>query len=172
MGLNISTLSGDDGTSFTETNSPSLQKQPLFSTSPQPTRRRYSTQLSISKQNTSALERENINILLLGAGETGKSTLFKQIKMLVEGPVKSLTPLNDMNTEYFYSEQEILDFKDAIVENVLFNVQSVIDACFDMNIPLEDHHREAALALSEDIANGKQAFEKAGSVFQMYETAK
>jgi len=66
---------------------------------------------------------EEVKLLLLGAGESGKSTIAKQMKILhLEG----------------FSAEERLTYKSIIYNNVLSSMKALIQACQDLNIALEE----------------------------------
>ena len=67
--------------------------------------------------------KQEIKILLLGAGESGKSTFLKQMR-IIHG--------ND------YSEQDRLDFRPTIYHNILKGVKILVEARKRLQIPLEN----------------------------------
>jgi hypothetical protein len=61
--------------------------------------------------------------VLLGAGESGKSTIAKQLKILhLRG----------------FKEEEIMLFKKQIYQNVLTNIRLLIKGAEDKGIPLDN----------------------------------
>jgi len=64
-----------------------------------------------------------IKLLLLGAGESGKSTIFKQMKIIHKKG---------------YDENECLKFKDIINGNIIQNVRVLIKAMQELKIPYEN----------------------------------
>ncbi|EFC37220.1 predicted protein [Naegleria gruberi] len=81
------------------------------------------------------LNDSEIKLLLLGAGESGKSTLFKQIRIIHDGG---------------YNEHELLGFVDTIHSNVLQSMQALIQASHDLNIPIENpENRQKAAKILE-----------------------
>ena len=86
-----------------------------------------------SKQIDRQLAQENkslkqeIKILLLGAGESGKSTFLKQMR-IIHG--------ND------YSEQDRLSFRPTIYHNILKGVKILVEARKRLQIPLENPNNE------------------------------
>jgi guanine nucleotide-binding protein G(i) subunit alpha len=64
-----------------------------------------------------------IKILLLGSGETGKSTILKQIKILHQNG---------------YPQEERLMYKTTIYKNLVDSAKSVVDALQKFDISLED----------------------------------
>jgi len=77
----------------------------------------------IDKQLQQDLHRNTINILLLGAGESGKSTLVKQMKIIH----------NDG-----FSESELLSFKTTVLENLLFSMKYVLNGMGVLRINLDN----------------------------------
>ena len=64
-------------------------------------------------------------LLLLGAGESGKSTLAKQIKIIhLQG----------------YTEEEVMLFVPIIYSNIVNSVRSICDGLKKLKIPVEDPH--------------------------------
>ncbi|KAJ6226643.1 guanine nucleotide-binding protein g(o) subunit alpha [Anaeramoeba flamelloides] len=77
--------------------------------------------LRIDKKLQKAQETENeeANLLLLGAGESGKSTIFKQMKLLhLDG----------------FDEEEKKDYRVHVHSNVIESIQSLVEAMQSMNI--------------------------------------
>ena len=68
-------------------------------------------------------------LLLLGAGESGKSTIFKQMRLI--------------NSEA-YSEKELAQFKYIIHRNVLDAIKTIIEECHSREIMLEDANEDIA----------------------------
>ena len=64
--------------------------------------------------------RRTVKILLLGSGESGKSTLMKQMRII--------------NGKDFLPE-EIIFFKMTIYENIVKGVRVLVDACHKLQIP-------------------------------------
>ncbi|EFC37474.1 predicted protein [Naegleria gruberi] len=97
-------------------------------------RRRYSSQMSV--KNHTQIEPDKLNILLLGAGEVGKSLLFKLMKYLCEGPAQRSTSLIDIDVSTFYNENDLKGFVQVIRENVLHNMRWVIEGSEDLAIDI------------------------------------
>lgn len=74
-----------------------------------------------------ALERSQVKIILLGAGECGKSTILKQMKIL---------HLNG------FSEQEIKEGRNLVFKNTMDSIQALCQACRDLKIPYVDASSE------------------------------
>ncbi|KAF0411913.1 G protein alpha subunit [Gigaspora margarita] len=69
------------------------------------------------------LMRNEIKMLLLGAGESGKSTILKQMKLIHEGG---------------YSDEERDSFKEIIFSNTVQSMRVILDAMDMMNIPFRN----------------------------------
>jgi guanine nucleotide-binding protein G(i) subunit alpha len=68
------------------------------------------------------VEKNVVKILLLGAGECGKSTILKQMKILhMDG----------------FSKEEEEEAKNLVFKNTLDSIQCLITACKDLKCPLE-----------------------------------
>lgn len=90
--------------------------------------------------------RQEIKILLLGAGESGKSTFIKQMR-IIHGED--------------YSEQDRIDFRGTIYHNILKGMKILVEARRRLQIPLENskndengqkvssYHREGELTDEE-----------------------
>ena len=72
--------------------------------------------------------RQEIKILLLGAGESGKSTFIKQMRILHGED---------------YTEQDKLEFRSTIYHNVLKGAKILVEARRRLQIPLENPENEA-----------------------------
>lgn len=91
-------------------------------------------QLKQQKRSDSTL----IKLLLLGAGESGKSTIAKQVKLIMlEG----------------FSEAEITSFKTTIYANIVSSVQSLINGAQEFGFELKSSEKEAALLLQNTTAD-------------------
>jgi len=74
------------------------------------------------------LERE-IKLLLLGAGESGKSTITKQMKIIhLRG----------------FTEEERLSYRDIIHSNIIMAMRAVVSASEKLGIPLEPDNKDKA----------------------------
>jgi len=62
-------------------------------------------------------------MLLLGAGESGKSTILKQMKLINHGS---------------YSSEERESYKEIIFSNTLQSMRVILDAMENLDIPLSD----------------------------------
>merc|ERR1711992_381809 len=86
-------------------------------------------------------------LLLLGAGESGKSTIVKQMKLLY--------PVNNRESVGF-SDEEKEEAKYAIYSNILESILALIQALTDLSIPLEDNQLCAAKSTVLDSAKNLQ----------------
>jgi guanine nucleotide-binding protein subunit alpha len=68
-------------------------------------------------------QRNEIKMLLLGAGESGKSTILKQLKLINNGA---------------YTNEERESYKEIIFSNTLQSMRVVLDAMENLDIPLSD----------------------------------
>lgn len=71
--------------------------------------------------------RQEIKILLLGAGESGKSTFIKQMR-IIHGQD--------------YSEQDRLEFRAVIYHNILKSMKILVEARRRLQIPLQNSKNE------------------------------
>ncbi|KAJ5072433.1 guanine nucleotide-binding protein alpha-4 subunit-related [Anaeramoeba ignava] len=90
---------------------------------------------SLLKQDKIFLQNE-IRILLLGAGESGKSTLFKQMKILQNGK---------------FGKEESVFYKPYIYENCISQMKALINEAEKLGIPIEN--QEIALKFLEINSN-------------------
>jgi len=93
-----------------------------------------STQIDINIHKHHIQSRTEIKLLLLGAGESGKSTFAKQIKIIHLGG---------------FSVDERMHFKEVIFENVMYSVRSLILAAEKNNIALDPSNKDTATRLLE-----------------------
>lgn len=68
-------------------------------------------------------QRNEIKMLLLGAGESGKSTVLKQFKLINQGA---------------YSIEERDSYREIVFSNTLQSMRVVLDAMENLDIPLAD----------------------------------
>ncbi|RYP58229.1 hypothetical protein DL770_010475 [Monosporascus sp. CRB-9-2] len=73
------------------------------------------------------MQRNEIKMLLLGAGESGKSTILKQMKIINEGG---------------YSRDERESFKEIIFSNTVQSMRVILEAMESLELPLEDQRME------------------------------
>ena len=95
----------------------------------------YEIDKSLRKEKLSF--KRTIRILLLGAGESGKSTFLKQMK-IIHG--------------HDFGEKAILEFKTVVYTNIIKGMRVLIDARNKLRIPWENNSCEnhAALVFSFD----------------------
>ncbi|KAL9108245.1 MAG: hypothetical protein Q9227_006983 [Pyrenula ochraceoflavens] len=72
-------------------------------------------------------QRNEIKMLLLGAGESGKSTILKQMKLIWEGG---------------YSDDERESFKEIIYSNTVQSMRVILEAMESLELPLENSSAE------------------------------
>ncbi|CAO3596745.1 unnamed protein product [Absidia cylindrospora] len=73
--------------------------------------------------------RNEVKLLLLGAGESGKSTILKQMKLLHDGG---------------FSRDEREAFKEIIFSNTIQSMRVILEAMQHMDVSLENMHRPFA----------------------------
>jgi len=99
-----------------------------------------SREASVSKKIDDNLRDENlankeIKLLLLGAGESGKSTLFKQMKIIHHNG---------------YTPDECLGYRDIIRSNILQSMKSLIQATYKLDTPIESaENRQHSATINE-----------------------
>lgn len=80
-------------------------------------------------------QRNEVKLLLLGAGESGKSTLFKQMKIIHHNG---------------FTQDECLGYRDIIRSNVLQSMKSLILATHKLGIPIETaENRQRAAKIND-----------------------
>ncbi|KAK7205514.1 guanine nucleotide binding protein, alpha subunit [Myxozyma melibiosi] len=82
--------------------------------------------------------RSEIKMLLLGAGESGKSTIIKQMKLIHEGG---------------YSRNERLSFREVIFSNTVQSMKVIVEAMGSLGIPLADPQNTVHAQLIYDLPN-------------------
>ncbi|KAK9473671.1 guanine nucleotide binding protein, alpha subunit [Dipodascopsis tothii] len=73
-------------------------------------------------------QRNEIKMLLLGAGESGKSTILKQMKLIHEGS---------------YSKDERLGYREIIFSNTVQSMKVILDAMESLEIALSDSGKDS-----------------------------
>eukprot|EP00296_Roombia_truncata_P000192 JP435857.1.p1 GENE.JP435857.1~~JP435857.1.p1 ORF type:complete len:357 (-),score=105.52 JP435857.1:93-1163(-) len=91
--------------------------------------KRQTARLDQSLKKQKEKDDEDIKLLLLGAGESGKSTIFKQMKIIHQTG---------------YTEEERLGYKEVIHINIVQSMKWLINACRKLEIPINDSHQEIA----------------------------
>jgi len=82
---------------------------------------------------------KRVKILLLGAGESGKSTIAKQLKILhLKG----------------FKEEEILQYKKQVHSNILTNVKLLIKGAETLDIPLQNEALAKKIAQPDYMGDG------------------
>ncbi|KAJ1984784.1 guanine nucleotide-binding protein subunit alpha [Dimargaris cristalligena] len=80
--------------------------------------------------------RNEVKMLLLGAGESGKSTILKQMRLIHNGG---------------YTQDERESFREIIFSNIIQSMHAILEAMEYMQITLDnpesEHHAEVVLAL-------------------------
>jgi GTPase SAR1 family protein len=74
-------------------------------------------------------QQELVKLLLLGAGESGKSTIAKQVKLI--------------HLSHTFSEPEVLQYKTTIYENVITSMQTLIQAANDWDYEFSKEGKES-----------------------------
>jgi len=79
-----------------------------------------------------------VKLLLLGAGESGKSTIAKQMKIIhLHG----------------FTQEECVQYKAIIYTNIVVSMKALANAAFEMKIPLAEKNQGAANKIRESDAN-------------------
>jgi len=79
-----------------------------------------------------------VKLLLLGAGESGKSTIAKQMKIIhLHG----------------FTQEECVQYKAIIYTNIVVSMKALANAAFEMKIPLAEKNQGAATKIRESDAN-------------------
>ena len=73
--------------------------------------------------------RAEVKLVLLGSGESGKSTIFKQLKII-------------QTRNAGYTEQELRSFRFVVYANVISQMKVLVKASKLLNIPLQDSTNE------------------------------
>eukprot|EP00003_Mantamonas_plastica_P031335 TRINITY_DN810_c0_g2_i3.p1 TRINITY_DN810_c0_g2~~TRINITY_DN810_c0_g2_i3.p1 ORF type:complete len:131 (-),score=27.03 TRINITY_DN810_c0_g2_i3:14-406(-) len=76
---------------------------------------------------------EEVKLLLLGAGESGKSTIVKQMKIIAQDGYKS--------------DADRAKFKDVIYSNTMQSMKVLVKACQRLGIPLAEESNQVRTAL-------------------------
>ncbi|EWC46595.1 guanine nucleotide-binding protein subunit alpha [Drechslerella stenobrocha 248] len=85
-------------------------------------------EINAQLQKDKLLARNEIKMLLLGAGESGKSTILKQMKLIHEGG---------------YSRDEKESFKEIIFSNTVQSMRVILEAMETLELPLQDSQSES-----------------------------
>lgn len=92
------------------------------------------SQEKVEDQSKASGQRE-VKVLLLGSGESGKSTIVKQMKILHENG---------------YSQEELIEYKPFVYKNVLDCIKNIIHAIIDLQPDLIDKDNISKIDESED----------------------
>ncbi|KAI5476904.1 G protein alpha subunit [Pseudohyphozyma bogoriensis] len=107
-----------------------------------PEQRRQNDQIEAELRKARSEMKTELKMLLLGAGESGKSTLVKQMKLLYAEP-------------YALSDREA--FKEVVIANTIQSMQAVIRGFESLNVSLPSHLLSSVnllLAYDTDEASG------------------
>jgi len=88
-----------------------------------------SKKLEAMNKKTFQAEKQKVKLLLLGAGESGKSTFFKQMKII------------NLNG---YSDKEREDFKKIVYSNILGNAVALLEGSQKLGVAISPDNKEAA----------------------------
>ncbi|KAI0762527.1 heterotrimeric G protein alpha subunit 4 [Fomes fomentarius] len=85
---------------------------------------------------------KQVKVLLLGSGDSGKSTILKQMRLIHRVP---------------FSTQEIESYRQLVFNNLTHGLKYVIDAMEDMELEVLDDHRDLVTMVEEasDIKDGE-----------------
>jgi len=92
-----------------------------------------SKELDSSLKRQKQKEEEEIKLLLLGAGESGKSTIFKQMQIIHKGG---------------YTKEDRMQFIEVIHVNIVQSTKVLLNACKKLSIPLDSGHEEIGERIS------------------------
>lgn len=79
-----------------------------------------------------------MKLLLLGAGQSGKSTIAKQFKIINNGN---------------YDDDELSDYREAIIENLLSGIKSLVQGAEEMGVKIGEDVQGAARKINEMIVS-------------------
>jgi GTPase SAR1 family protein len=108
-----------------------------------------------SRENYELSEQE-VKLLLLGAGESGKSTIFKQMKVLHGTP---------------FSHDEKMNWKPIIYNNVLLGMQTVIkDGLWGLEIPDVDPQTQDLASQLMEVDEDQPLYDVGSLIKQLWES--
>jgi len=84
-------------------------------------------------------EKKVIKLLLLGTGESGKSTVFKQMQIIYE-------------KEKFQNVHDITNFRNEIRRNAVESMQVLLAGAIKYNIPMKNSKSEASAGFVNDLS--------------------
>ncbi|KAF5101657.1 hypothetical protein D0Z00_000731 [Geotrichum galactomycetum] len=92
--------------------------------------------------------RQDVKILLLGSGESGKSTILKQMKIIHQNG---------------YSQEDLLMYKTTIYKNLLDCAKSIVSALEQFGYTFEENKQETAQATLPDPTDNDTPAEDSGN---------
>ena len=90
-----------------------------------------------------------VKLLLLGAGESGKSTIAKQMKILYQ-------------EEYTDGETEV--YRDLVFPNVVQSMMAIVKAMASLEIELENPDRQSDIKIVQNASRSVNGFEMSGEI--------
>lgn len=100
--------------------------------------RRKNDEIDLALKKDKQNARNQVRLLLLGAGESGKSTILKQMKLIHDNG---------------YTKEELMAFREVIFSNTIQSMQVVLEAMNNLGIPFEHAENEAHKAVVLDQPN-------------------
>jgi len=88
--------------------------------------------------------KSEVKILLLGPGESGKSTIFKQMKIIQDNGG--------------YTNQELMEYKYVVFANCISQMKCIVEAGEKLNITIADPSNKGALQRLSDCGAGGDAW--------------
>src|SRR5690606_8431013 len=85
--------------------------------------------------------KKEVKLLLLGAGESGKSTFHKVCYFFLDPFVKLFKQIKIM-FETGFSKEALLNYKNAIYANILTTIASLTKSCHKHNIELANEENK------------------------------
>nr|XP_006006234.1 PREDICTED: guanine nucleotide-binding protein G(t) subunit alpha-3 [Latimeria chalumnae] len=106
---------------------------------------RRSKELEKKLQEDAAREARTVKLLLLGAGESGKSTIVKQMKIIHKKG---------------YTDQECMEFKAVIYSDTLQSIMAIVKAMSTLGIEYRDPARIASVGSSVVVIDDENYYPK------------
>lgn len=100
------------------------------------------------RRDKKGLDRE-VKLLLLGAGESGKSTLAKQMKIIYLGG---------------FEEEERAGFKDIVHSNVIIAIRALILGAEKLGVPIEAKNKEKAISITNNTLSATEALSDSDAI--------
>jgi guanine nucleotide-binding protein G(i) subunit alpha len=91
--------------------------------------------VSLQSDSLSAPQKDEVKILLLGSGESGKSTILKQMKIIHQNG---------------YSQEELLMYKTTVYKNLLDCAKAIVGALDKFGLRLDTPSAKTAVAITSD----------------------